>query len=75
MAYFRCGQNVKAYKIVRKVSTKETLRNWALLGAILSGEEDISFCRSYYKRMLAKPELSTCPFVPMILGCNYLQKQ
>ncbi len=43
------------------------MANWALMGAVLSREEDTGFYRSYFKRIL-----STCPLVPLILGSNYL---
>lgn len=54
-SYFHCKEYSTAYKLLRKVSTPEDLNNWALLGCILSKEEDPNMFRSYFKRLMAKP--------------------
>jgi len=73
--YFHCKEYINAYKLLRKVSTAEDMNNWALIGCILSKEEDPNMFRSYFKRLLAKPSFQTSPFVVLILGNNFLQKQ
>lgn len=72
---YQCGAYVKAYKILRKISTPNDMNNWALLGCILSKHDDPSFYRSYFKRILAKPTMNEVPFIVMLLGNNFLQKQ
>lgn len=74
-ACYRCSKFSRAYKHLRTISTAQDLNNWALMGCIMSKEEDPSFSRSYFKRLLQKTTLQMSPFIVMILGNNFLQKQ
>ncbi|CDW76383.1 general transcription factor 3c polypeptide 3 [Stylonychia lemnae] len=74
IAYFLSDQNKKAYKALRQISNQQDILNWAMMGSIISKNDDSSFCRSYFKRILQSKQIFN-PFILMILGNNYLQKQ
>lgn len=73
--FYHCENYVKAYKMLRNASTPEDISNWALLGNIVNKYEDSSFYRSYMKRLQKKEEFAELPFLTLILGNNFLQKQ
>jgi hypothetical protein len=54
ICYFKQGNNVRAYKMLRKGSSMQDNNNWALMGSILKREEDSGFYRSYIKRIMLR---------------------
>lgn len=56
VSYHKLKEYVKAYKCIRYITSPKELENWALLGCILSKEEDSAIYRSYFKRLLQKPD-------------------
>jgi hypothetical protein len=52
VSYHHMKEHIKAYKCIRYITSSKELENWALLGCILSKEEDSAIYRSYFKRLL-----------------------
>ena len=58
ICYFRQGNNVRAYKMLRKGSSMQDNNNWAMMGSILKREEDSGFYRSYIKRIMQRNKVT-----------------
>jgi len=72
---YQTGDYIRGYKLLRHISKPQDYSNWAIMGCLLSKPEDTAFYRSYFKRLLNKPDFNTSPFVTLILGNNCIVKQ